>query len=106
LSSHPGTLPKRWGFLEIAPQSIVLSALKAGPEGAAVLRLYEAAGQETPAARVRLSAPVAAAEEVNLMEDPGRALTLTDNSLQLDFRPFEIKTIKFRLQPLNATRQK
>ena len=32
------------------------------------------------------------------MEDPGRKLTLADNSVQLDFRPFEIKTIKLRLR--------
>ena len=40
-----------------------------------------------------------AAEEVNLMEDPGRKLPVADNTLQLDFHPFEIKTIKLRLEP-------
>ena len=33
------------------------------------------------------------------MEDPGRKLAVADNTLQLDLRPFEIKTIKLRLQP-------
>ena len=47
VASHPGVLPKRWGFLEIAPQNVVVSALKPGPEGTAVLRIYEAAGQPT-----------------------------------------------------------
>ncbi len=97
MASHPGTLPKRWGFLEITPQNVVVSALKRGPDGTAVLRVYEAAGKPT-AAKIRLSAQVVAAEEVNLMEDPGRKLAVADNTLKLDLRPFEIKTIKLQLQ--------
>ncbi len=96
-AAHPGALSKRWGFLEIVPQNIVLSSLKPGADGTAVLRMYEAAGQPTTA-KIRLSAAAAAAEEVNLMEDLGKKLTLAGNSLQVAFRPFEIKTIKFRLQ--------
>ena len=98
MASHPGKLPKRWGFLEITPQNVVMSALKPGPDGTAVLRIYEAAGQKT-VAKIRLSAEVVAAEEVNLMEDPGSKLSVADNSLQLELRPFEIKTIKLQLQP-------
>jgi hypothetical protein len=31
------------------------------------------------------------------MEDPGHKLTVADNALQLDFRPFEIKNLKLQL---------
>jgi alpha-mannosidase len=96
-ASHPGTLPKRWGFLEVIPQNVVVSALKPGPDGTAVLRIYEAAGKAA-VAKVRLWQPVTAAEEVNLMEDPGRTLPVTGSELRLELRPFEIKTIKLRLQ--------
>jgi alpha-mannosidase len=61
------------------------------------LRVYEAAGQAT-AAKIRLAAPVVAAEEVNLLEDPGRKLAVDNNTLQLSFRPFEIKNIKLQYQ--------
>jgi alpha-mannosidase len=101
VASHPGTRPKRRGFLEISPQNVVVSALKSGPEGTAVLRVYEAAGQPATAT-IRVSATVAAAEEVNLMEDPGRKLTVADNTMHLELRPFEIKTIKLRLPSSNA----
>jgi alpha-mannosidase len=97
-ASHPGTLPRRWGFLDGAPPNVVVSALKPGAQGAAVLRLYEAEGRPTMA-KIRLTPQIVSAEEVNLMEDPGRKLAATDNSLQLDFRPFEIKTVKLRLGP-------
>ena len=32
VASHAGSLPSRWGFLEIAPQNLVFSTLKSGPE--------------------------------------------------------------------------
>jgi alpha-mannosidase len=100
-AAHSGLLPSRWGFLEIAPQSVVVSALKPGAEGTAVLRVYEATGQPA-AVTLRFSAPVAAAEEVNLMEDPGSKLSVADNGLQFDLRAFEIKTIKLWLGPCTA----
>ena len=40
---------------------------------------------------------IAAAEETNLLEDPGRKLPLADNALVFDLRAFEIKT--FRILP-------
>jgi hypothetical protein len=66
--------------------------------GTAVPRIYEAAGQP-PKAEHRFFATVEAAEEVNLMEDPGSQLAVADNGLQFDLRAFEIKTIKLRLKP-------
>ncbi len=101
MATQSGELPGRWGFLDIAPQNVVVSALKPGPDGSAVLRVYEAAGKPA-AAKIRISAQVVTAEEVNLMEDPGRKLAVTDNTLQLDLHPFEIKTIKFRIRPLKT----
>ncbi|MFZ1934965.1 MAG: glycoside hydrolase family 38 C-terminal domain-containing protein [Thermoguttaceae bacterium] len=97
MSVHRGSLPKRWGFLEITPHNIVVSAMKPGADGVAVLRVYEATGQATTA-KIRLPRQTTAAEEVNLMEDPGRKLPVADNALQLDFHPFEIKTIKLQTQ--------
>jgi alpha-mannosidase len=98
VASHPGVLPGRWGFLEVTPSSVVVSAMKPGADGAAVLRLYEAEGRPT-SATIRLTPQIVGAEEVNLMEDPGRKLAAAGNALQLDFRPFEIKTIKLQLRP-------
>jgi alpha-mannosidase len=71
--------------------------MKPSADGAAVLRVYEAAGRATTA-KIRLSPQVLAAEEVNLMEDPGRTLAVADKILQLDLHPFEIKTIKLQTQ--------
>jgi alpha-mannosidase len=94
---HAGVLPSRWGFLEISRASVVVSAMKGGPNGTAVLRLYEAAGQRADAVKIKLAARVVSAEEVNLMEDPGTKLKVAADTLRLDLRPFEVKTIKLEL---------
>jgi alpha-mannosidase len=96
--AHCGVLPKSWGFLEFSSPNVVMSSLKAGSDGTAVLRIYEATGQPT-ATKLRFAATVEAAEEVNLMEDPGVKLPVADSELKLDLRAFEIKTIKLRLKP-------
>jgi alpha-mannosidase len=98
MTPHPGKLPARWGLLEVTPHNIVLSALKSGADRTAVLRIFEAAGKACTA-KIRLSTNVLAAEEVNLMEDPGRKLPVADANLQVDLRPFEIKTLKLKLEP-------
>ncbi len=103
VASHPGSLPKRWGLLEVSPANVVLSALKPGADGAAVLRIYEAAGRPAEA-KIRLAAPVLDGQEVNLMEDAVATLAITGDTLQLSLRPFEIKTIKLRLRAPTACR--
>lgn len=101
VTPHEGKLPSRWGLLEVSSPNVVLSALKPARDGAAVLRVFETTGVATAGVRVKLNAPVAAAGEVNLMEDPVRDLAVTDNAVSFDIKPFEIKTIKLRLQPFN-----
>jgi len=96
-AAHPGKLPARWGLLEISPANIVLSALKPGRDGAVIARVYEASGKPSTNATVRLHAKIRSAREVNLMEDPGAKLSVRDNSVHLDFHPFEIKTCEFTL---------
>jgi len=102
-ASHRGPLPSQWGLVEIACPGVVVSSLKPGEDGGAVLRMYEATGRPADDVRVRLSAPVASAEEVNLMEDPERELPVSDNTLRLDFRPFEIKTVRLKLEAPRAS---
>jgi alpha-mannosidase len=97
-SAHPGPLPKRWGLVEIAHPQVVVSAVKPGPEGSTILRIYEATGRPAQGVSIRLAAPVSAAEEVNLMEDPGRKLDAPGGAFQVDFRPFEIKTFRLVLR--------
>jgi alpha-mannosidase len=47
--------------------------------------------------------PVSAAAEVDLLEESDRALEIADNAVRLDFRPFEIKTIKLQIRAAAKT---
>jgi alpha-mannosidase len=98
MTSHAGTLPKTWGLLEISPANVVLSALKPAKDGMTVIRVYEASGQATTGAMIKLHAKVVSANEANLMEDSGAKAKVRQDTLQFDLHPFEIKTFKVRLK--------
>jgi alpha-mannosidase len=95
-ASHPGEVQEGSAFFVVGHPDILVSALKPGENGGVVLRLYEAAGHPAERVMVQLPVSVTAAEEGNLMEDPIRQLTIENGQIQLDFRPFEIKTIALR----------
>jgi alpha-mannosidase len=98
LASHPGALPKTWGLLDISPANVVLSALKPARDGTTVIRVYEASGQATSDATIKLHAKVLSAHEANLMEDSGAVEKIRQDTLRFDLHPFEIKTFKVRLK--------
>jgi alpha-mannosidase len=98
---HPGSLPKRWGLIELSSPEVVVSSLKPSREGDVALRVYEASGRAAPGVTLKLSVKVRGVQEANLMEDPGKELTMpTDDSVRFDLHPFEIKTIRLRLGAL------
>ena len=98
---HEGPLPKRWGLVDVSSPDVVVSSLKPSSKGDVALRVYEASGRATGGVKIKLSAKVLGAQEANLMEDPGKVLsTSNDNSVQFDLHPFEIKTIRLRLDKM------
>ncbi len=99
LTSHAGSLPARWGLLEVSALDVVVSTLKPGRDGSAILRVYEAAGRPSPGVRIKVRAGIVAAHEANLIEDRGRELQTPQDTLQFDLSPYEIKTFKLRLRP-------
>jgi len=96
--SHSGRLPKRWGLVEISPANVVLSALKPGADGSAVIRVYEASGQKTEGATIRFQPRALRASEVNLLEEPIRKVALEGNTLTFNLGPYEIKTFRLDLR--------
>ena len=102
VSSHAGSLPKRWGLLSVSQRDVVVSALKPGRGGSVVLRVYEAAGRPSSGVKIKLNAGIASAREVSLVEDNGAELQVVDDTLQFDLGPYQIKTFSLKLRPLNA----
>ena len=98
--NHPGTLPKRWGLLDVSNPNVVVSSLKPTDDGDVALRVYEASGRPAPTVTIKLRANVRSARDANLLEDAGSDVKIEGNSVQVDLAPFEIKTIRMRLDTL------
>ncbi|MDQ1395184.1 MAG: alpha-mannosidase [Acidimicrobiaceae bacterium] len=90
---HSGDLPPTWSAVSVDQPNLVVEAVKtAEDEDATVVRLYEAWGRRGRA-RVTFGEAVASANIADLLERPLEALTITENGVDLDFRPFQILTL-------------
>ncbi len=96
VESHSGVLPPLHSFVGIRPDNVVLTAVKWAEGGdAMIMRFYEWAGKETD---VTLQPPAGAetASETNLMEQPIGDLRVTNGSIAVHTKPYEIKTVAVR----------
>ena len=80
--------------------NVIIEAVKAADDGSGdvIVRLYEA---KRTATRCTLTTalPVQRAAETDMLEGNPRALACSGGSMALDFRPFEIKTLRLALKP-------
>ncbi|MFN8492285.1 MAG: glycoside hydrolase family 38 C-terminal domain-containing protein [Caldilineaceae bacterium] len=94
LAVQTGSLLRERAFLQVdAPNVIIEAVKKAEDDDAVILRLYEAEHQQTRT-QLRFGFAVAAVAETNLLEEAARPLALEGDGVTLEFRPFEIKTLK------------
>jgi alpha-mannosidase len=101
LEQHSGKLSRKWGLLQISSPAIVLSALMPAEDGhGIILRVYEAMGQAARNVNIRFNTQIQSASEVNLLEDQIRSLPPGQDSIDIDLRPFEIKTFRLQLKPI------
>ena len=94
------TLPEKMSFLEISPANVIVSVMKQHEDkDTYILRLYEAAGEETLA---KLSFPweIKSAKETNLLEADDEEIRKNSqmkfykNEIELFVKPNEIKTLE------------
>jgi alpha-mannosidase len=96
-------MPPSFGFVEIQPENVVLSAFKLeeedwGPGSPVVVRLYETAGRQTEA-HLTFAAPLMMLERTNHLEEPvaGDAVHWSEDQATISLRPHEIVTVRLRL---------
>jgi alpha-mannosidase len=77
----------------------VASVLMPGRDGAVTLRIYEATGRAANGVEIRFHVPVSSTFETNLLGDEVRPLPTVQDTVHLDLRPYEIKTLKLKLRP-------
>nr|HRU05783.1 glycoside hydrolase family 38 C-terminal domain-containing protein [Candidatus Brocadiia bacterium] len=84
-------------LFDVGGQAVILDTVKPAEDGSGdfVARLYESLGG---ACRCRLKTwlPAASAQLTDMLEENGRDVELEDGVATLDFRPFEIKTVRYR----------
>ena len=100
--SQPGSLPPTASLLQVDAPNVIVEAVKQaegdgyiGDGQELIVRMYEtshAAGRAT----IKFGFPVEAVFETDLMENLLGKLLLEENAVKLEFKPFEIKTIKIR----------
>ncbi len=96
ISAHPGDLPPTSAMMVVDAPNIVVEAVKlAEGNPDLIVRLYEAE-QRGATAAVRFAFPIAAAAEVNLLEERICPIAVAENAVTLVFRPFEIKTLRVK----------
>ena len=89
-----GALPPSGSFIQCdAPNVIIDTVKKAQDGGDLIVRLYEAHGAAARA-KVRFGFPIKSAQLANLMEEAGRKLKVSGNAIILEFRPFEVHTLR------------
>jgi alpha-mannosidase len=105
VAPHTGELPAKWSLLESSHSNVVVSALKPGRNGMAVLRVYEAAGKPVHNASVKLRVAISRLQEANLIEDTLRDLETRNDGFSFDLKPYEIRTFKFALKAQTVARR-
>jgi alpha-mannosidase len=92
-----GDLPAELSFLTLAPETLVLSAVKRSESGdALIVRCYNPTA-EPAQATLRLYRPIRAAQLVNLNEEPQADLPLADpNSVALPIGARQVRTVGIR----------
>jgi alpha-mannosidase len=91
---HSGNLPIESSWLIISSPEVILEAVKKAEDGPElILRLYENANS-SPRTKIEFGFPVSRVEEVTLLESFLHELVRDGNSVEIPFRPFEIKTLR------------
>lgn len=81
-------------LFNLSNDKVILQTIKYAEAGEdIILRLYESVGA-AQIAELSSSLPYHKAFECNMLEEPEEELIISDNKLQLEFKAFEIKTLK------------
>jgi alpha-mannosidase len=94
-TAHPGSLPAEHSFASVAPENIVLTAVKKAEDAKGLIfRAYEWAGKDST---VEFHVPPGgtSATVTNMMETPeGNPLEIAGDVVKAPIHPYEILTIR------------
>ncbi len=84
-------------LFQINALNVIVEAVKPAEDGSGdcIVRLYECKHAATPCV-LRTTLPVKKAAQVNMLEEPVRALSFLKGAVTLTFKPFEVITLRFK----------
>jgi alpha-mannosidase len=95
--AHEGSEPREASFIQVDVPNVIVEAVKQAEDDADVIvRLYECAHAQAKAT-VRFGFHISGAAAVNLMEEEPKAIAVAHDTVEIDLRPFEIKTLRLSL---------
>ncbi|MCR5467581.1 MAG: alpha-mannosidase, partial [Lachnospiraceae bacterium] len=90
-------LPSEWQLLNLDAESVVTEVVKKSEDGKSlIVRMYEAQDRRETAG-VKLAVPFKSACLCNVLEEKLEDVSVSDGEIKLDFKPFEIKTLRVEL---------
>jgi alpha-mannosidase len=94
-TAHAGSLPVEHSFASVAPENVVLTAVKKAEDAnGLIFRVYEWAGKDATA-EFHVPPGATGATVTNLMETPeGDPLAVTGDVVKVPIHPYEILTIR------------
>ena len=97
-NAQKGAWPERFSLACVDADNIILETVKRAEDSEAlILRLYETWNRATDCS-IRFGRLMEMAAQCDMMEENEALLQVEGNRLRLHFRPFEIKTLKVRLE--------
>ena len=97
-NAQKGAWPERFSLACVDADNIILETVKRAEDSdALILRLYETWNRATDCS-IRFGRLMEMAAQCDMMEENEDLLQVEGNRLRLHFRPFEIKTLKVRLE--------
>jgi alpha-mannosidase len=90
-------LPAVKSLVACSAANVVVDTVKAAEDGDGfIVRMYEAYNQRGTA-RLTFARPVKAACECNLLEENGATITVEGDTLELEIKPYQVRSIRIRM---------
>ncbi|MBB3127967.1 alpha-mannosidase [Paenibacillus rhizosphaerae] len=95
---HSGSRVDHKSFVQVDQANVIAETVKLAEDGSGdwIIRAYECKGA-TVSCGLIFGLPVKKAYETNMLEEVSAGLPVAEGKLKLDFRPFEVKTIRLVL---------
>ena len=100
-TKHKGMLGREFSFVDTDNPQVMVRALKRAEVGNEyVVRVYELGGESVQRANIRFAADIAKAVEADGTERTIGAASFEGRSLQVEIKPYSVKTFKVILSPV------